>query len=279
MVDREHCSGCGLCALVCHEHCIDLLGGIPRFRTGVCSTCTQCIAVCPQQSLSWDGVSPRSKNSALLPSAAQLNELFMQRRSARHFRAGRIDRSLLAEVVGSAVYAPTENTGLRAIVIDDETMIRELDRTLVRVARRIYNLVYRWKVVGVLARLVGAEHAYRRQEPKLREALRRGTGWRTLPAAIVFIVGRKGIPLSDASAQYALANVVYCAQAHGLGSCLCGNGPLFFDRERSIRKRLALSRRENILAALVLGYPAITYANVAQGKAMPLQWNGNTQPS
>jgi nitroreductase len=89
---------------------------------------------------------------------------------------------------------------------------------------------------------------------------------------MVFIVGEKRIPLSDASAQYALANMIYYAQAQGIGSCLCGNGPLFFDRDKRVRKRLKIQNREHILGALFLGYPAIKFMNKVDGKVMPIQW-------
>ena len=278
-IDRQRCSGCGFCVRICHEHCIELQGGIPVFRTAVCSTCTQCVAACPTQALTWDGAPPRRKDTSLLPSTAQLDELFLERRSVRFFKRQGIDRALLAEIVDRAVYAPKENFRLRAIVVDDRALIEAMDRAMLRVTRRIYNLLYRsgrLTVLRALARLVGKEHVLMRHAPKLEAAVRRGTAWPTLPAAVVLIVGLKGIPLSRDSAQFALANLMYAAQVRGLGCCLCGNGPLFLDKNKSIRATLAVQQGEDILGALVLGHPAVRFANVLSGRAMPLQWNGGT---
>jgi nitroreductase len=112
---------------------------------------------------------------------------------------------------------------------------------------------------------------------KLETTVKRGYVFLSPPAAYIFIIGDKRIPLSDASAQYALANIMYYAQAKGIGCGLSGNGQLFFDKNKTIRKRLGLQKRENILGALLLGYSAIKFANKANGKTLPIQWNGQPE--
>lgn len=82
-----------------------------------------------------------------------------------------------------------------------------------------------------------------------------------VPAAIVFIVGDRRTLLSEASAQYALANMAFTAQVLGVGSCLWGNGPIFVSRSRAGRRLLGLQRRERIFGALFLGYPAVRFRN------------------
>jgi nitroreductase len=93
------------------------------------------------------------------------------------------------------------------------------------------------------------------------------------PAAVVFIVGDKWIAHSEASAQYALYNMILYAQARGIGSCLWGGGKLALDRSKAARERLGLQKREHILGALLLGYPAVTFRNKVEGKTLPIQWN------
>ncbi len=53
-----------------------------------------------------------------------------------------------------------------------------------------------------------------------------------------------------------------------------GPGQMLHDCNPTVRKRLHLSKHENILGALLLGYPAIKFANKVKGKALPIQWNG-----
>jgi len=113
-----------------------------------------------------------------------------------------------------------------------------------------------------------------RSKAKVENAVKRGYAFSSQPSAMVFIVGEKRLPLSDASAQFALANMIYYAQAMGIGNCLCGNGPLFFDKSKKTRNLLKLPSREHILGALSLGYSAIKFTNKVRGKVMPIQWNG-----
>ncbi len=276
VVDSDKCTGCGLCAKICHEHAIVLADGAPSINNEVCSTCAQCIAVCPQRGLSWDRVPPTAFDRAHLPSPEQLDELFAERRTTRFFKKDRIDRALLQEVVGRAIYAPTENFHLRAIVADDALIIAELEEALMALTRKLYRFLSP-RFLVYLARRIGFAHTYLRTMAKLEATVERGHVFSSPPAAYVFIVGDKRIPLSSASAQYALANVIYYAQAKGLGCGLNGNGQLFFDKNRTVRKRLGLHKRENILGTLMIGYPAVRFANAVNGKAVPIQWNSGQQ--
>jgi hypothetical protein len=109
--------------------------------------------------------------------------------------------------------------------------------------------------------------------PKIERSLDRGFSFHH-PAAIVFIVGDRRIPLSVDSAQYALANITFYAQVKGIASCLWGNGPIFMDRSRAARRLLGLQRQDRIFGALFLGYPKVRFRNRVEGRTMPIQWNG-----
>ena len=270
--EKGKCSGCDLCARICHESCIQINDTGPIIAPEFCSTCTQCIAVCPTRALSWNHTPSERYDSRRLPSPEQLDELFKERRSTRHFRNQKIDRALLEEVVGYGIYAPTENFNLRAIVVDDEAILKTLDETLMRLTQSIFRWV-NLPFLASLAKWIGLSHTYLRSKSKMEGVVRRGYYFNTLPAAFVLIVGNRKIPLSEASAQYALANIMYYAQAKGVGSHLSGNGQLFFDKDQSLRKRLGLQRGESIFGALFLGYPAIKFSNKVNGKQLPIQWN------
>ncbi len=268
------CSRCGLCATICHEHCIRLAANGPIIAAEFCSTCSQCIAVCPTRALAWNHLPPDRYDRHRLPSPEQLDELFKERRSIRHFKRQTIDRALLEEIVSYGMYAPTENFQLRAIIVDDPALLAELEETLMRLTRRVHRWVFGLPFLFTFARLMGLSHTYVRSKSKVESVVRRGHYFRGSPAAFVLIVGLRKIPLSEASAQYALANLMYYAQVKGIGSYLCGNGQLFLDKNQAFRNRLGLQRGEGILGALFLGYPAIRFSNKVNGKRLPIQWNG-----
>lgn len=271
-IEKDRCIGCGSCVNICHEECISLVDGAASIDHGLCSTCTQCIAVCPQLALSWDCVPPVAYDEHLLPTPEQLDELLKERRTIRFFKEGKIDRKILEEIVGYGVYAPTNNYALRAIVVDDRATIEELDRIILGFVSRIYNLFFRSRIVFNLLRRM-TTIADPKDRVKMESTLERGSTFDTPPAAIVFVVGDSRIALSEASAQYALYNMILYAQVRGIGSRLKGTGRIVLDRNRSARERLALKRHEHILGTLELGYPAVRFRNKVEGKTLPIQWN------
>jgi nitroreductase/NAD-dependent dihydropyrimidine dehydrogenase PreA subunit len=277
IVDKRACRGCGLCARTCHQRCIVLAAEngdrVAHVDHALCSTCTQCIAICPQQALSWNGVPPLAYDPDRLPSAEQLAELFKQRRTVRRFKETRIDRALLAEVVGTAIHAPTNNYDLQAIVVDDPAILETLDAIIMRFVTWTYNLLYRPTLVFNLVRTMTPAIGPKTRV-KMKHGLEAGKSFDTLPAALVLVVGDRRIILSEASAQYALYNMILYAQARGIGSRINGGIPLTLDRSRRARKRLGLQKHEHILAALELGYPAVRFRNKVEGKTMPIAWNG-----
>jgi nitroreductase len=251
-----------------------LVNGAVKIDYGVCSTCSQCVAICPEQALSWDGVRPAAFDGARLPLPEQLDELFKQRRSIRVYKKAKIDRALIEEIVSYGIYAPTHSFEMRTIVVDDEETMETLDRILMRFISMVYNVAYRPKIVGVLASMMGGlAQEYVLNKNKIESALERGFAFHRT-AVIVFIVGDKKIPLSEASAQYALANMTFYAQLKGIASCLWGNGPIFMDRSRAARQRLGLHKHERIFGALFLGYPAVRFRNKVEGRTIAIQWNG-----
>ncbi len=269
-IDRDSCIGCGSCVDICHEDCITLVDDLASVDHELCSTCTQCIAICPEQALSWNHIPPAAFNRTRLPSPEQLDELFKERRTIRHFRRDRIERALLEEIVGYGIYAPTNNYDLRAVVVDDQAVISELDQVCLRFSATIYRLIYKPKpVFNLLSRLTPA--LMPKDKVKIEGVLEAGHTIR-FPAALVLIVGYPWIAHSEASAQYALCNMIFYAQAKGLGSFLWGGGKLALDRSRAARERLGLQRREHILGILGLGYPAVSFVNKVAGKTLPITW-------
>jgi nitroreductase len=231
-----------------------------------CSTCTQCIAICPSQALRWDQTPARSYNRELLPTSQQLDELFKERRSIRRFKKDKISRPILEEIASYGAYAPTHNFSLRAIIVDDDQMINQLDRIMLDRCRWIYNLFYKNPLVTSLTGLFGYSDEFLKAKPKIEAALREGHAFHCLPTAFIFIVGDKRIPLSDASAQYALSQMMLYAQTKGVGTCLWGNAQLFIDKDKTARRALGLSHQERIFGGIYMGYPSIRYANKVEGK-------------
>jgi nitroreductase len=243
----------------------------PVVNQKYCSRCSQCAAICPVRAITWNGSNTSPYDSERLPTAEQLDELFKQRRSIRTFKNKRVDRSILEEIINYGIYAPTHNYSLRTIVVDEVALIQDFDKILVRFVTWVSRIIYEPKIVGWLARVLGMEEEYLLNKPKIDGVLNEGRAF-NYPAAMIFIVGDKKIPLSVDSAQYALANITFYAQVKGLACCLWGNGPIFMDKSPKARKLLQLERQDRIFGAMLIGYPEIKFRNKVEGRRMPIQW-------
>lgn len=275
VVDKEKCSGCGLCAQICHQHCITLSAGngqqVEHIDHSICSTCTQCIAVCPRQALTWNHVAPEKYNKAFLPSARQVGELLKQRRTIRHFKDKSVDGELMEEIVQTGIYAPTNNYNLRAIILSSPDTILEIDTIIMNFVRALYNICYKSDLMFNICRRLSRKIDMR-SRVKVARGIEQGHTYGSLYAASIFIVGDNRILLSQASAQYALYNMILYAQLKGLGSRIQTGGALTLNNSRKARKILGLNKHESILAMLELGYPAIRFSNKAHGKQLPITW-------
>jgi len=273
-LNPKECSLCGLCARLCHESCISLTEMGPLIDQQGCSTCAQCVAACPTQALTWKGLAAIQFERQRLPTPEQLDELFKERRSIRKFKRKKIDRSLLEEIAQYGGFAPTHAFNLRALIVDDDSLIDQLDLAIVENCRWVYRLTYRIKLIAVLADWLGYGDELTKARPKIEATLQRGHSFSSMPTAFIFVVGEKKVPLSEASAQYALANMMYYAQVKGVGTCLWANGPLFIDKNRSLRQQMGIKTNERIFGAMYLGYPAVRFSNKVVGKTLSIQWNG-----
>jgi len=214
-------------------------------------------------------------DKTLYPSPVQIEELLGERRTIRDFRKERIDRDLLERIVTIASSAPTHNFNLRAIVIDDPEIIGKIESSIYRFTTKIYLFLYKLKIIHWIVRFFAPkyEFEYLKAKPKLEKSIERGKGFKTVPAAIVMIVGEKRIPLSLESAQYALYNIDLYAQTLGLGCRNLVGNQMILNRKKSLRKLLKIGKDEKIFATIALGYPAVRFNNKVIGKRMPIQWN------
>jgi len=280
-IDGAKCNGCGVCARTCHEHCISVVEKSIAIDFKPCSTCGQCIAVCPTQALSWDGTPPALFEDKMLPSAAQMAELFGQRRTIRIFKDQPIERLLLEEIAAWGAYAPTHNFRLRTILIDDPVLLGDMDRAVLRFARRMYFWIFKHPIMRRLARLGGRiwQDEFDKARPKLENSVKRGQASASPPPAMILVVGEKKVPLSLESAQYALYNMNLYALTRGIGCQNLVGSQAIWDRNRLLRSELGIGKREKIFAAMAVGRPGVRFRNKILGKKMKISWNGKSGDS
>ena len=275
LINQIKCNACGICTRICHENCMKINDNILSVNYKYCSTCTQCIAICPEKAISWDNHEPLDFDRSLYPGPGQVAELLMERRTIRDFANKRIERPLLEEITGFAIYAPTHDFNLKAVIIDDEQIISQIDNLILRFSIKVYRWLFRTAVIHSLIKIFtpSMEFEFLKTRPKLESAKKRNHGLKTKPAAVIMIVGDKRTPLSLESAQYALYNIDLYAQSRGLACRNLVGNQMILNRNKEFRKLMGLNKYERISGLIILGYPAIKFRNKVIGKKMSIQWN------
>ncbi|MEI6751544.1 MAG: nitroreductase family protein [Paludibacter sp.] len=274
-IDLNNCDSCGLCLRICHESCLHFIDGFLSIDYKYCSTCTQCIAVCPKQALSWDGIKPDEFDKSLYPESIQLAELLKERRTIRDFTKQPIDKSLLEEIAGYALYAPTHDFNMRVLIVDDETIINQIDALILKFSTSLYKHVYKPKIIYFLLKLFTPtyEFEFLRAKPKLENAIKRNRGLKSKPVAVIMIIGNKKTALSLESAQYALYNIDLYAQTKGIGCRNLVGNQLILNGNKQFKKSVGINRDEKIYGTIALGFPAVRFRNKVTGKKIKIQWN------
>ena len=197
-----------------------------------------------------------------------------ERRTIRDFKSEKISKDLLKEIVNYAIYSPTHSFNFRALIIDNEEVIHQIDTIIFKFSSRIHQFLYQPKFFHTIVRLLtpDREHEYLKAKPKLEAALKRGRNFKTIPPAIIMIIADKRVPLCVESAQYALYSINLYAHTKGLGCRNLVGNQMFLNRYNSIRKILGLRKYEKIVGTMALGYPAFKYRNKVNGKKINIHW-------
>jgi NAD-dependent dihydropyrimidine dehydrogenase PreA subunit len=125
----------------------------------LCSTCTQCIAICPQRALLWNGSEPEPFNDELLPLPEQMDELFKQRRTVRHFKTDKPGRRFLQQIINYGAYAPSHSHDFRVIIVGGKRIPLSLESA----QYMLYNIDLYAKSKGLGCRnLVGNQMFFNR---------------------------------------------------------------------------------------------------------------------
>lgn len=274
-IDQNKCNGCKLCEQICHEHCISIIDdNTLMINYDFCSTCTQCIAICPKEALSWNNIQPIKYAKELFPDSKRVDELLKERRTIRDFKSEKISKDLLEEIVNYAIYSPTHSFNFRAIIIDNENTINEIDTIIFKFSLKLYHYLYKPKFFHSIVRLLtpDREYEYLKAKPKLEAVLKRGRNFKTMPPAIIMLVADKRIPLMVESAQYALYSMNLYAHTKGLGCRNLVGNQMFLNRARSIRQLLSLKKYEKLVGTMSIGYPSVKYRNKVEGKKIDIDW-------
>jgi nitroreductase/NAD-dependent dihydropyrimidine dehydrogenase PreA subunit len=285
-IDRDLCTGCGLCVTVCPTGTILLTDDKAAVSGEDSISCGHCEAVCPVNAIRVHAISREmslyktfSSERVWLPpgnfNTALLVQLMASRRSCRNFTDHPVERDLLEDLVKIGITAPsgTNSQGWTFTLLPTRKAVQAFAVHIASFFERL-NAAAEKTMLRTFLKLTGKGeldayyHGYYR---KVKEAL---TEWRVsgkdrlfFGSTAVLVIGSKpgaSCPVEDA--LLAAQNILLAAHSMGLGSCLIGYAVAAMKREPLIRKSIGIPTEEDIHAVIALGYPDEVYQRTAGRK-------------
>ena len=262
-IDRDACTGCGVCSEVCIAGIIEPARGtappsVPAEKEGQCLSCGQCEAFCPTGAVvRGDRAPPASPAGAV--SAKQLALYMKSRRSIRRYRPDPVPRETIEALLDAARYAPSAGNGqpVEWLVIHDP-----------REVQKVAGLVIDW-----MREQVGGDHPMSGYLPHLIAAWERGTDviCRGAPHLLIAHVPEAN-PIAPIDAIIALTHVDIAAPAFGLGTCWAGFVAMGAQAYAPLREFYALPEGRVPAYAMMFGYPRYRPQQVPGRKPLQVTW-------
>ena len=252
MIDAARCIGCGLCEGDCPAAALAVEDGRARVIARDCILCGHCVAICPKGAVSMTGFKegPRELTAGAPPTldAEQLLEAVGARRSIRRFTDEPVANEVIERIIEAGRLTPTAKNAqdVSYVVLRDD--IARFEAWAVRLFRRVFPLV---KLANSMARRTSIDDRF---------------FFKGAPAVIVVIAR------GDIDGALAASNMELMAQAHGLGVLYSGFFTMAARLSRGLRRELGLGRKQKVVTALVLGYPAVRYRRTAPKEAAAISW-------
>lgn len=262
VIDREKCTGCGLCAADCLRNCLEVKDGRAVFTNNKCFYCGHCVAVCPAGAIAIPELpmeQVRELNGVRID-PDQLQLFMSGRRSIRHYLERPVEREKLEAILETGRMSPTASNlqNLRFVVIQErlpeirtqvaETLYQHADE----IAAEKKNPIYKDKFI------------------QNRQNIAQGNDTLFFHAPALVVVIEQGY--SVVSGAMAASRMELTAAALGLGVCYNGFFVFAAERDPELRAALGCSRSDNIAAAFTVGYPDITFRRTAPRLPARVKW-------
>jgi len=285
IINRQKCTGCGVCAAICPYRIISINDGIAKHSGATCFFCDHCRAVCPQGAITTPGQSPalglatmKENFEVIGPGTSNVSELvalMRSRRSCRNYQDTPVPLAMLLDLVKIGTTAPsgTNSQGWNFVILPSREDLLALGGMVSDYYRKLNRLAANPLLRGVVKIFSGDSlgRYYRNYFASVAEALRQWDeeGTDRLfhgAAAAILVTGRKTASCPAEDALLATQNILLAAHAMGLGSCLIGFAVEAMRRARTMRQKMEIPEDEEIYSVIALGFPALAYLHYAGRK-------------
>jgi len=295
VIDRDLCSGCGLCVTVCPTGTISLIEGKAAISGEESISCGHCEAVCPQGAIRVLAINAEmsqyktfTAEKQWLPpgkySTSSLVQLMASRRSCRCFTDQPVDRAMLEDLIKIGITAPsgTNSQAWTFTILPTRKAVTSFAGQIAAYFSRL-NTTAEKTMLRMFLKLIGKgelDAYYRGYYRKVKEALDQwhesGKDRLFHGSTAAIIVGSKpGASCPAEDALLATQNILLAAYSMGLGSCLIGYAVAAMKKDPLIQQYVGIPSEEKIHAVIALGYFGEVYQRVAgRKKVIPRYFEG-----
>lgn len=254
-INRDLCTGCGLCAGICEFHDIAMENGLPVFQGQACCDCGHCLAICPQKAISLpqcDMSLVKEYDPATFDvDGDRLLNFIRFRRSIRKFQNRDVPQADIERLLQAGRFSPTacNNQDVRYIVVHkDRSEVMEL----------------LWDGLLTYARSIGDADL----EARCRQHSETGVDTLSYGCShLIFVLCGRQL-----NGGIAACSIELMAHAMGLGALYLGLGEKAVSVSPKLQQYLGLSDNLGLCAILCIGYPAVHFRRTVPRNPLQAEW-------
>ncbi len=290
-INKETCTSCGTCAIVCPRHVPEILEQagkkttvVSKERADLCFSCGQCAAVCPTDSVTVQGLDAEGFLSAeeVQIDSDKFLGMLRNRRSIRRYKDKPVSRQTIDQIIEAAHAAPTGagKNSMGVIMISNPEVLRQLSDGAFSIYedldKKINNPVIRF----FMKRKIGE-----RLFVSLKDFVMPGMRWyikwrkegkgdeitRDCPVLILFHSPVLE-PVGDENCLVASAFSLLMAQTLGVGGFINGLVTPAVNRSKDLRQLVGLPEDRDVYASLSLGYSKYKYRKIVPRRMVEVKY-------
>jgi len=262
-IHLENCTHCMKCVKDCPAQAIDIKKGL---IADTCIHCGHCVAICPELTIKPD-------NGDILPlqssdlSPESFESFISALRSVRYYLKKEIPEETILQLIENMKhYASASNARpVNITVVRSPEKIQLLnDSTLDSIIKPLTLLclpVIR-TFIGIFAPSINIKklNLYKKSFQQRRKT-NSSIVVHHAPAVMLFHAPVTKYGMADVDANIWATQTTIFAKTLGLGSCFIGFIVKAMERNKKLRKEMYIPKGHKVYAALILGYPKLSYKN------------------